>query len=80
MERLVTVKDVAQRYGVTTKTAGKYLRQMYHYENPLAAPRWAFDEWESNRERMPAEISTKRRVEILNRKNNERTIVPRKRG
>ena len=80
MERLVTVKDVAERYGVTTKTAGKYLRQMFHYENPLAAPRWAFDEWESSREQMPADASAKRRVEILNRKNNERTIVPRKRG
>ena len=80
MERLVTVKDVAERYGVTTKTAGKYLRQMFHYENPLAAPRWAFDEWEASREQMPADVSTRRRVEILNRKNNERTIVPRKRG
>ena len=80
MERLVTVKDVAERYGVTTKTAGKYLRQMFHYENPLAAPRWTFDEWEASREQMPADASAKRRVEILNRKNNERTIVPRKRG
>ena len=79
MERLVTVKDVAERYGVTTKTAGRYLRQMFHYENPLAAPRWAFDEWEESRERMP-ECSLQRKVEILNRKQNRRTIVPRKRG
>ena len=80
MERLVTVKDVAERYGVTTKTAGKYIRQMFHYENPLAAPRWAFDEWEENRERMPAGVSVKRKAEILNRREHERTIVPRKRG
>ena len=46
MERLVTVKDMAERYGVSLKTARKYLRQMFHYENPLAAPKWAFDEWE----------------------------------
>jgi hypothetical protein len=52
---------------------------MFHYENPLAAPRWAFDEWERERERMPDGISKKRRVEILNRKEQGRTIVPRKR-
>ena len=77
MEKLVTVKDMCQRYGCSLPTARKYLRQMFHYENPLAAPKWAMDEWEQNRETMPAGISTKRKVEILNRK--ERTIVPRKR-
>lgn len=80
MERLVTVKDMQERYGCSLPTARKYLRQMFHYEDPLAAPRWAFDEWEQNRERMPDGISTKRKVEILNRKQNGRTIVPRKRG
>ena len=80
MERSVTVKDMQERYGCSLPTARKYLRQMFHYEDPLAAPRWAFDEWEQNRERMPDGISTKRKVEILNRKQNERTIVPRKRG
>ena len=80
MERLVTVKDMRERYGCSLPTARKYLRQMFHYENPLAAPRWAFDEWESNRERMPDGISKTRKVEILNRKEQGRTIVPRKRG
>ena len=42
MERLITVKDIAERYGVTRKTAASYIRRMYHYENPLAAPQWAF--------------------------------------
>ena len=60
-------------------TARKYLRQMFHYENPLAAPQWAFEEWEQNRERMPSGISKTRARAILNRKENERTIVPRKR-
>lgn len=78
MERLVTVADMAERYGVSLKTARKYLRQMFHYENPLAAPRWAFDEWEQSRERMPDGIDSKRRVTILNQYG--RTIVPRKRG
>ena len=80
MERLVTVKDMKERYGCSLPTARKYLRQMFHYENPLTAPRWAFDEWEQNRERMPDGISKSRARVILNRKTNERTIVPRKRG
>ena len=80
MERLVTVKDMQERYGCSLPTARKYLRQMFHYENPLTAPRWAFDEWEQNRERMPDGISKSRSKVILNRKQNERTIVPRKRG
>ena len=80
MERLVTVKDMAERYGCSLPTARKYLRQMFHYEEPLAAPRWAFDEWEASREKMPDGISKSRSRVILNRKQNERTIVPRKRG
>ena len=80
MERLVTVKDMQERYGCSLPTARKYLRQMFQYENPLTAPRWAFDEWEQNRERMPDGISKSRSRVILNRKQNERTIVPRKRG
>ena len=79
MDRLVTVKDVSERYGCSMKTARKYIRQMYHYEDPLVAPRWAFDEWEQNRERMPAMISPGRQVGILNRKEHGRVIVPRKR-
>ena len=80
MERLVTVKDMQERYGCSLPTARKYLRQMFHYEDPLAAPRWAFDEWEASRERMPAGVGQDRVANILNRKQNERTIVPRKRG
>lgn len=72
MERLITVKDVAGRYGVTLQTARKYIRQMFHYEAPLAAPRWAFDEWERARETSPEGARIKRK--------NERTVVPRKRG
>ena len=80
MDRLVTVRDMAERYGCSLPTARKYLRQMFHYENPLAAPRWAFDEWEQNREMMPGGIRKARQEKILNRRQNGRTIVPRKRG
>ena len=79
MERLVTVKDMSERYGCSLKTARKYLRQMFHYENPLAAPRWAFDEWEASRERMPEGISRARVDMILRKKQTGRVIVPRKR-
>ena len=74
MERLVTVKDVSERYGCSGKTARKYLRQMYHFENPLAAPLWAFNAWEESRGRMPEEGRT-----ILHQKTTERVYVPRKR-
>lgn len=70
MEKLVTVKDVSERYGCSKPTARKYIRQMFHYESPLAAPRWAFDEWERNRERMPING----RTEV-----HKRIIVPRHR-
>ena len=80
MERLVTVKDMQERYGCSLPTARKYLRQMFHYENPLAAPRWAFDEWEQKRECMPAGATARRKAEIINLKNTERTIVPKRRG
>lgn len=79
MERLLKVSDISERYGCTAKTARKYLRQMFHYENPLAAPKWAFDEWEESRERMPSCISKARVAVILNKKNAEPVKVPRKR-
>ena len=81
MERLVTVRDMAERYGCSLPTARKYLRQMYHYENPLAAPVWAFNEWEQNRERMPeGNVSVELMAVISQRKQtNGRVIVPRKR-
>ena len=74
MERLVTVRDIRERYGCTNPTARKYLRQMFHYENPLTAPEWALKEWEQSRERNPAE-----RMVNLHKKNTGRVIVPRKR-
>ena len=80
MERLVTVKDMQERYGCSGPTARKYLRQMFHYENPLAAPLWAFREWEESREKMPESISNQRKAKITNRKQTGRVIVPRKRG
>ena len=78
MERLITVKDIRARYGCSNPTARKYLRQMFHYENPIAAPAWALNEWERNREREP-QTNRARAAEIKRRKAG-RVIVPRKRG
>ncbi|MBQ1779364.1 MAG: hypothetical protein IIZ93_14515 [Acidaminococcaceae bacterium] len=75
MERLLKVSDISERYSCSAKTARKYLRQMFHYENPLTAPAWALTEWEQSREAIPAE----RRTAILHKKNMGRVIVPRKR-
>ncbi len=80
MERLITVKDIRERYGCTSPTARKYLRQMFHYENPLTAPEWALTEWERSRERMPDGAGKQRKAEITRRKETGRVIVPRKRG
>lgn len=80
MERLITVKDIAERYGVSRKTASSYIRRMYHFEEPLAAPQWAVDEWEQSRARMPANVTSKRKMEIQRRKDTVRIVVPRKRG
>ena len=73
MERLITVKDIKERYSCTGKTAAKYIRQ-----NPLTAPKWAMDEWEASRAVTP-NAKPQRRVELLKR-STERIIVPRKRG
>lgn len=76
MDRLVTVRDVRERYGCSGPTARKYLRQMPHYESPLTAPEWAFAEWEAGRERMPEGAPHRARTQ----KDVGRVIVPRKRG
>lgn len=78
MERLVTVRDMQERYGCSLPTARKYIRQMVpHMENPLTATQVAFREWEENRMVFPTEISRKRKEELIQK--SGRIIVPRKR-
>lgn len=80
MDRLVTVKAMAQRYEVDNKTARKYLRQCVpHMEDPLVAPEWAVIQWEEKRTVIPADISRKHREEIYQRTKSGKTIVPRRR-
>ena len=75
MDRLVTVKAVKERYGCSLPTARKYIRQCNpHMENPLAAPEWAFLEWELNRT-----VYIGERKRSMRRHSTERVIVPRRR-
>ena len=79
MEKLVTVKDVQARYSCSLPTARKYIRQMIpHMENPLTATETAFKEWEEKRTIFPAQVSSRKRQEIMKRQTG-RIIVPRHR-
>ena len=76
-EQLATVQFVKNRYGCSTPTARKYIRQCVpHMENPCCATMTAFREWEDRRTVIPAEG---RRREILYKSTKGRVIVPRKR-
>lgn len=74
MDKLITVKEMRERYSCSNPTARKYLRQCCpHMENPLAAPEWAVQEWEDSRTVVAA--SKQRDLRIKHR--TERVIVPR---
>ena len=80
MDRLVTVKDLKERYGCSLPTARKYLRQIEpHMEAPLATYEWALREWEEKRTVHTEGISRKRKAEIIRRQRTGRIIVPRTR-
>ena len=76
MERLVTVKEMRERYNCSNPTARKYLRQCHpHMESPLTAPEWAVQEWEDSRMVVPANKAKA----VRTRTHTGRVIVPRKR-
>ena len=78
MEKLITVKDVSERYGCSLPTARKYIRQCNpHMEAPLATYAWALHEWEASRTVVSG--SNKQRKKLLRQMNAERVIVPRRR-
>jgi hypothetical protein len=49
MERLLTVKEVAERYSKSEKTARRYMRKMIHQECPLMVSEAALAAWEAGR-------------------------------
>lgn len=71
MMPIITVDGMAKRYGVSRKTAARYIRQISpHMEKPLAVYEWAVEEWEQGRT-----VS----AGIVTRKETGPAIVPRKR-
>ena len=74
MDRLVTVREMRERYGCSNPTARKYLRQCHpHMEDPLTAPEWAVQEWEDGRTVIPAN----KRKDLRIKHNTGQVIVPR---
>lgn len=53
MERLLSVKDIAERYGVSRKTAESYIHRMVHMEQPLRVTMRALFDWEAGRMKLP---------------------------
>ena len=69
MERLITVRVMAERYGCSLATARKYIRQCDpHLEDPLVTYPDALREWEE-----------RRTVTARKRRTTGRVIVPRRR-
>lgn len=80
MEKLVTVKDVSERYGCSLPTARKYIRQCNpHMEAPLATYKWAFEEWEQSRLAYHAKTSRKELNAMKKRASEGKIFVPRRR-
>ena len=55
MKKLLTVKDIQERYGVHENTALKYIHQMRHMREPLRTWEDAVEEWEQSRTVYPEE-------------------------
>ena len=83
MDKLITVKDVSERYSCSLPTARKYIRQCNpHMENPLVTYDWAFREWEKSRLKCasPESMSAKQFKKLQESiEKGARYIVPRER-
>ena len=49
MKQLVTVKQLAERYNCSERTARRYMRSMEHMEKPLRVTVQAVEQWELDR-------------------------------
>jgi predicted DNA-binding transcriptional regulator YafY len=64
LDRLLSAKDIAERYGKSEKTAMRYMRQMEHMEKPLRVTESAVAAWEISKTYIPQEkIKPIRRME-----------------
>lgn len=60
MDRLLSVKDIQNRYQCSPNTARAYIRQMIHYENPLMVTEKALTDWENSRLVVPYQMMKRR--------------------
>jgi DeoR/GlpR family transcriptional regulator of sugar metabolism len=49
MKALLTVREMAERYKCSEKTARRYMRSMEHMEKPLRVTEQAVERWEYER-------------------------------
>jgi DeoR/GlpR family transcriptional regulator of sugar metabolism len=49
VKALLTVKEMAERYKCSEKTARRYMRSMEHMEKPLRVTEQAVERWEFDR-------------------------------
>lgn len=59
VEKLLSVKDICERYQCKPVTARKYIRDMEHMENPLMVTERAVKAWEA-RKTLPPESEVRR--------------------
>lgn len=58
LDRLMSVKEIAERYGKSEKTAMRYMRQMEHMEKPLRVTESAVAAWEISKTYEPQRAKT----------------------
>lgn len=78
LEKLLTAKDIAERYGMSEKTATRYMRQMEHMEKPLRVTEKAVIAWEIGKLYGPKQgKETPARVIRAVPKPGEKFLIPR---
>lgn len=60
LDDLLTVKQIAQRYDRSEKTAVRYMREMEHMEKPLRVTEKAVIAWEASKTYEPQQKSNER--------------------
>lgn len=56
MERLLSVKDMMDRYGCSRQTAIRYMRKMEHQEKPYMVRQSVVEAWDRSRTVNPPEL------------------------
>jgi DeoR/GlpR family transcriptional regulator of sugar metabolism len=62
VKALLTVKEMAERYKCSEKTARRYMRSMEHMEKPLRVTEQAVERWEFDRTTDTSDRPVKRKM------------------